>query len=87
MVFCGTRNRVEDVALALHGLCAAGHLVIAERDTGLASSNAVRDRASFLAALPRTTPEKLRACLECGIGWHHARAHSRCMDFPRARLA
>jgi hypothetical protein len=74
LVFCGTRDRVEKAALDLKALSQAGLLHVAERSTGLSGSSAPPERARFLADLPRNVPDKLRECLEHGIGYHHASA-------------
>ena len=73
LVFCGTRDRVEKAAVDLTSLCVAGRLTVAERSTGLSSGGTPGDRAAYLAALPKNTPDRLRECLEAGIGYHHAR--------------
>ena len=72
LVFCGTRANVEQTALDLKGLCAAGVLQVAERSTNMSSGSATGKRARFLADLPKNIPDKLRECLEHGIGYHHA---------------
>lgn len=80
LVFCGTRERVEKAASDLASLCRAGVLHVGERSTGMTSSGSAGGsepaprRAAFLAELPKNMPEKLRECLEHGVGYHHARA-------------
>lgn len=74
IVFCGTRLNVEKAAVDLAKLCAAGVLLVPERSTSLSSGDASGKRAAFLSELPRSLPNKLRECLEHGIGYHHGSA-------------